>query len=345
MNEYDYYDSQFYYNNLRIKQEEKSEIRRIGNYAGMAIITMILIQNILVLLLNLFGLYEMYLNDSFFQLGMEMLIILMSMLIPFAFFGQRMQLNRKKVNLLPLGKPKDKWQFICAIPAGLGICMIANRVTTYIILIMNLFGLELSTPDMPSADGAFGIFATFFRITVFAAVIEEVCLRGFTMQNLRKYGDKFAIVMSAIVFGMMHCNLIQAPFALIVGIGLGYFCVKTNTLWTGIIIHALNNGISLTVSYLSDMLSEETLAVVYSFVTIFITLLGMICLFLFIRKDKAEKRNSDFAAAGYERQANYMRKGFENSTIEKVNAFLLNPGMIIAIGVIIYLTTKFVSFK
>ena len=67
------------------------------------------------------------------------------------------------------------------------------------------------------------------------------------MGNLRKYGDKFALLASALVFAVMHGNLVQAPFALIAGFGLGYLSIKTGTIWTGIAIHAANNLISVIV--------------------------------------------------------------------------------------------------
>lgn len=70
-------------------------------------------------------------------------------------------------------------------------------------------------------------------------------MRGVVMQPLRKYGDWFAILTSAFVFALMHGNLVQAPFAFIAGIGLGYAVIASGSLWTGILIHLLNNSISV----------------------------------------------------------------------------------------------------
>ena len=68
------------------------------------------------------------------------------------------------------------------------------------------------------------------------------------MQPLRRYGDAFAVAASSVIFALMHGNLIQAPFALIAGVGLGYFVISTGSIWTGVVIHFLNNLFSVVIS-------------------------------------------------------------------------------------------------
>ena len=83
---------------------------------------------------------------------------------------------------------------------------------------------------------------------VVGPIVEELVYRGGILMSLRRFGDKFAITVSAILFGLMHGNILQAIFATIVGFVLGYICVKTNSLRYCIIIHMLNNFVSLLLS-------------------------------------------------------------------------------------------------
>ena len=104
------------------------------------------------------------------------------------------------------------------------------------------------------------------------------------MQNLRPFGDSFAIVMSAIVFAFMHGNLVQAPFALIAGCALGYIAIKTGSLWTSIVVHALNNSISLIISYLGQSMEKEALTILSAVIIYGLIIIGVPCFIAFAVK-------------------------------------------------------------
>ena len=208
-------------------------------------------------------------------------------------------------------------------------CIEANIATTYLTVIMSIFGFELSSPDIPMPGGAAGVVTSIIRIVVVAAIAEELTLRGYVMGNLRKYGDRFAIIVSSVVFAIMHGNLIQAPFALIAGFGLGYFAVKTGTVWTAVAIHAANNFISTAISYAMDYFSEEFVSLIYAFVLYGFIFFGLIALWLLKFRNNQKLRGDCLGT----------------SDKDKMKAFFLNPAMITALVYMIYITTKFVSFN
>jgi len=82
-------------------------------------------------------------------------------------------------------------------------------------------------------------------VSVVPAVTEELVYRGCVMGRLRKYGDGFALITSALLFGMMHGNFLQAPFAFIVGLVAGWAVIYTNSIFPAMIIHGLNNFMSV----------------------------------------------------------------------------------------------------
>ncbi|WP_097003239.1 CPBP family intramembrane glutamic endopeptidase [Lacrimispora amygdalina] len=49
-------------------------------------------------------------------------------------------------------------------------------------------------------------------------VSEEIIFRGFVMRGFEKYGARYAVVMSAVIFGLFHGNMIQSIFAGLVGL-------------------------------------------------------------------------------------------------------------------------------
>lgn len=82
-------------------------------------------------------------------------------------------------------------------------------------------------------------------VAVFVApVCEEIFFRGFVMQGLKaKVGAAWAIVLSAVIFGISHFDLGSLPVLIALGFLLGFLRWKTKSIWPGITLHALNNGL------------------------------------------------------------------------------------------------------
>jgi ABC-type dipeptide/oligopeptide/nickel transport system permease subunit len=65
------------------------------------------------------------------------------------------------------------------------------------------------------------------------------------------WGKRFATLCTAFVFGIFHGNLLQTPFAFVVGLVLGYVACEYNIVWA-MILHMVNNLV------LGDMLPRLT---------------------------------------------------------------------------------------
>ena len=312
------------------KEAQRKEIKYMGYYTGFALVCQIVLENILSKLIEITGLTDKYLSDGIFQNCSDIIIVSIGMLVPFLLVGKKMKDVTGEKEPIALGKPTSPVTFVLAVVAGIGFCMVANIVTSYFTVFVSLFGVELYSPDIPMPTGAVGVITSILRVVVVAALTEELVLRGYVMGNLRKYGDTFAILASSIVFALMHGNLVQAPFALIAGFGLGYLSVKTGSIWTGIAIHAGNNFISTAVSYAMDILPEETVNVIYVFILYGFMVFGMIALWLL-------KNNEDLLP---------IRKDYlMTTTKEKLKLFFINPAMIPPIAYMLYITAKFIGFK
>ena len=104
---------------------------------------------------------------------------------------------------------------------------------------LNMFGYTAEA-SMEAATESSNTISMFLYASFIAPVVEELVYRGFALEPLRKYGKVFAILISAILFGVMHGNLPQAAFAFGVGLVLGYVAVEYSIKWS-ILIHILNN--------------------------------------------------------------------------------------------------------
>lgn len=91
----------------------------------------------------------------------------------------------------------------------------------------------------------------FFVILVISpAVLEEFCLRGIVCGRLAKYNRWAAVIFSAVLFSLMHMTVNQIPFAFLAGLLLGYVYLRTGSIWSCVIIHAVNNGFAYFCEYL-----------------------------------------------------------------------------------------------
>ena len=60
------------------------------------------------------------------------------------------------------------------------------------------------------------------------------------MKKLEKYGKSFAVLISAMLFGLLHQNIVQFPITMMIGILFGYLAQKYS-LKAAILLHVLNN--------------------------------------------------------------------------------------------------------
>lgn len=90
-------------------------------------------------------------------------------------------------------------------------------------------------------------------LVVLAPIMEEVLFRGILLESVRsKHSAGRAIVVSALMFGVIHFIPQQVVNAFVIGLILGYIYVRTESLWPVIVIHALNNAMAYVIMQWSD---------------------------------------------------------------------------------------------
>jgi uncharacterized protein len=83
-----------------------------------------------------------------------------------------------------------------------------------------------------------------------APFVEEAFFRGFIFGGLKGHMDwKWAALISSVLFGLMHGDLTSLVPASVIGFCFAFLYHKSNSIWPGIIIHALNNAMSFCAIY------------------------------------------------------------------------------------------------
>ena len=272
----------------REKYVIKKEVKRAANGIGAAYSSVLAISFFLHLVVILItALFSGFLNmmviaeDSVFSLVMQIVTSIIVFTVPYIVVAKILKYNIS--NLVELRKPK-KETFLPLLCVGFGVCALSEIFTNIFASTLSSVGINPDMPHMESGDSIEGKVLYFLAIAVVAPLAEEFALRGIVLSMLKKFGEGFAIVMSALIFGFMHGNLIQIPFAFIAGLALGFVAVKCGSLWGAVLLHAIVNTVSILTQFISDAFSMEIANVAYSVYLIVALIVGVFGLLFLTRK-------------------------------------------------------------
>ncbi len=268
---------------------EKKGIRKIANAMSISLFSMILVTS-----LWSFIYFHIMLNFGFSVENsikivsepaiMQVLQILISSfcftvpyIIAFKIFGFRIS------NLISFKKP-EKGDFFPLFLIGIAFCSFANIGSSYLSAWLESLGFNYVVDYGENPDGFFGFLLSLISTAIVPALVEEFAYRGLVLGSLRKYGDGFAVLTSSIIFGIMHGNFEQMPFAFLVGLALGFVAVKSSSIWISVAIHAFNNFVSVFFTYFMNGFSGEIQNLIYVIFLISTLLLGIVGIFLLKNK-------------------------------------------------------------
>lgn len=151
------------------------------------------------------------------------------------------------------GKPMKVGGFF----SYLSVFMSAQLVMLIVSILMTFLLDQAGVGYESSASISMDDWSMFLYVGLGAPISEEILFRGLVLRSMEPYGKKFAIVASAMLFGLFHGNLTQAPFAFLVGIVLAYVTLEHDIGWA-MVLHMFNNLIvSDTLSRIGRMLIGE----------------------------------------------------------------------------------------
>lgn len=87
-----------------------------------------------------------------------------------------------------------------------------------------------------------GMLLQILSAGIFGCIVEEMCHRGVTYLRMKRYwGKKKAIVLSALLFGIYHLNMVQAVYVFVLGLFFAWVYERYQSLWAPIIAHMSAN--------------------------------------------------------------------------------------------------------
>ena len=143
---------------------------------------------------------------------------------------------------------RDRYKELNPLIIGVSVVFVFSAM-----YVLNLLIEQAGIPNTMEATflamsrNPFGILS----ITLLAPVLEELLFRGAIQSELQlKYKPWIAILISSLLFGVVHLNPAQIPFAFMLGMMFGWLYYRTGSLLPGIVGHVLNNSIATVNMYL-----------------------------------------------------------------------------------------------
>lgn len=165
---------------------------------------------------------------------------------------------------------------------GLAIC---SQFVSNLIMI----GFRLAAPDTYSdyvkMSESFDIHVLpplllLFIVVVWSPLAEELVFRAMVFRTLRKgFSFPAAAVLSGVLFGVYHMNVVQGVYAALIGVLLAFAYEKTNSLWGCYLLHFMFNAANYAIAAIQKLtIIPETVLV---FILLVLHVLSVVGIFYF----------------------------------------------------------------
>lgn len=173
---------------------------------------------------------------------------------------------------------------LCVI--GLTFSLMSNYVVDMINTTFGLFGIENTGGAIEVGENP-NVLIYILTVAILPAFAEEFAFRGIVMGVLRPFSEGLAIFVSSAAFALMHGNFVQLPFTFCCGVVFAFIDIKTNSLLPSIIVHFLNNFLSVLSDVLISykILDESTANLCYGIIFVITGILSFIFIKHIVNQD------------------------------------------------------------
>ena len=205
----------------------------------------------IIRMLSAFGVFD-GLDDSF-DYFLNVIIQVFILFAMSVLLFSAIQKNKVKDTFKFFGYKKISFKAVL-ISIGIGIIVYFLNIfiASFFNAILSLFGYSSSSTTTYLDSYPFWLFLVNILITaVLPGICEETAHRGLLLKGLSGFGEKKALIISALLFGLMHMNIEQFCYATLIGLLVGYLSLICDSIYPAMIVHFMNNALSVFASYSS----------------------------------------------------------------------------------------------
>lgn len=208
-------------------------------------------------------------------------------------------------------KGTDWRTILISILIGFIVFVLTVAISSFFSFVLSLLGYSVATSTAVSDPTWQGFALSILAIAILPAFCEEFTHRGLLISGFKSLGIKNTIILSSLLFGLLHLNIEQFFYATIIGAILGTVAIFSKSIVPAIIIHFINNFINVYLDFArakslpggdllakaSSFLSNGNIFLSILFVILFMFLLIILLIYLIttLLKINAQKSLRDYA--------------------------------------------------
>lgn len=258
---------------VKIKEQEENKLQKSKLSKFVMCVAFALI--LTIVLGNVVGLLSYMVKNKNLKSVLNILVFAIYIGVPTIILDKMLENGKKD------SKKSDskigKMYFI-----GLVGIVIAQVVNVLIVTIFNIPVGKALEQIITVPQDVLGTVFYIVQLAVMPAIFEELLFRKVILSRAKQFGNIFAIIFTAVMFGLFHQNLQQIFGATLVGATLAYVTLKTGNIKTAIAIHFTNNFFSCVNEIMMSRTQFDILKIVCVVVIIAIIIFCIIGIILVV---------------------------------------------------------------
>lgn len=130
-------------------------------------------------------------------------------------------------------------------------------------------------------------FEDYLEMCLMLPIVEELIFRGMILKYFRlNYSLKSSIILSSVIFGILHGGILRVPIAFVIGLLLAYILFWTEDIVYPILVHIMINSWNVAIKGSNSLIRILSAEFPIALCGIIIGILGLIIMLYSIKKFK-----------------------------------------------------------
>lgn len=171
----------------------------------------------------------------------SVLVYILSFVVPFFVCAAYLRKNGERIlGHFTLGKAAILNTLTLA-PITVGLIALISALTSMLI-----YAVSGQTNDVNVGSS---LLVALLLHAIVPTVVEEILFRYLPMRLLSRHSKRLTVLLSSFFFALIHHNLFSIPYAFVAGIVFMSLDLAFDSIWPSIIIHFMNNAVSVLVLF------------------------------------------------------------------------------------------------
>lgn len=136
-----------------------------------------------------------------------------------------------------------------AILAMLGVYFV-NGITLIWSIPLQKLGFDVFTSGLPATTSRSDLMLCVLYAAVLPGVCEEFLFRGAILPAFEEQGTRRAILVSSLMFMLVHGTVVGMPTQLLLGMLIAFLVFWTDSIYAGLVYHTVHNAFSIIISHM-----------------------------------------------------------------------------------------------